>query len=902
MTAFSPPLLDRFGVPIEPDYDEVPAVYEWEIIDTEAPSASIDWGPRSTTASLIAVFGLSSDDPTAILECSLDGGGYNECEPVTEFTDLTRSQHTLQVRARDLVGNVDQSPATHTWTITQPGPPNTPVGTNVTVTLPMPDGPGNATVNFFDVNSAGTTTVDALTGGPELPAGYTMGGARFYDIGTTADFGEPATLCLAYDPARYQTTAVRLLQADGQVWIDVTMTNNPFTGKICASEEADISSGESGLFAIAAANTGIAPHVSILSGPPFLSNSGTAVFELWADMPDAQIQCSLDGLPFEPCSGTVTYTHLEEGDHDLQVQALSVFGLPTLTPTLYEWEVILPPDVTPPDTTITRGPPAVTASFINWLEMTGFDDQTHELELEFDCRLDNGPWESCDPPEEVEVMTRGAHRIEVRAVDETGNFDPTPAFRDFVVVDISAPDTSIDSGPNSETSSTSASFTYSGEEETGEEVFEFECALDDADYVDCSDQPYTVTGLSGGPHVMYVRARDPDGNVDPTPDFYEWLVSAPVDTTPPDTVIFSGPAANSVSGPDVLFAFLSTEPVEEFECSLDNRPYEGCEEVYELTGLATGSHTLRVRALDLAEPPNVDPSPAVRNWTVLGEPQTRIDSMPPAETTSASGQFTFSSDHTAADGVTYQCSVDGSEWSPCSSPFTAGPLAAGDPESGEEHEFEVRAVSRFATLDGESIVDETPARYRVDRVPAAGPAGLRHRVHLDPADGRRRRPGRALHLRLRGARRQRRLHEPRDVRVLAGRRAVRGVRAAARVRGPRRRHVHAARARARPGAPARRDAGQRSRGRSRPPRRRRSPPSACRRSRPTARARRSRSARRARPRASSARSTRRCSRRAARRTPSRTSRTASTSSWCARRARPGASTRRPWSTAGRAAT
>ena len=229
---------------------------------------------------------------------------------------------------------------------------------------------------------------------------------------------------------------------------------------------------------------------------------------------------------------------------------MSAFGLPPLVPTLYEWEVVLPPDVTPPDTTITRGPPPATASFVNWLEMTGTDDQTAELEMEFECRVDNGPWESCDAPEEIEVLTRGQHRVEVRAVDETGNVDPTPAFRNFTVIDISAPDTSIDSGPNSETGATSATFTYSGEEETGEAVFEFECALDDGEYVDCSDQPYTVTGLSGGPHVMYVRARDPDGNVDPTPDFYEWLVTAPVDTTPPDTVIFFGPAEGSVSGPD----------------------------------------------------------------------------------------------------------------------------------------------------------------------------------------------------------------------------------------------------------------------------------------------------------------------------------------------------------------
>ena len=139
--------------------------------------------------------------------------------------------------------------------------------------------------------------------------------------------------------------------------------------------------------------------------------------------------------------------------------------------------------------------------------------------------------------------------------------------------------------------------------------------------------------------------------------------------------------------------------------------------MYELEGLATGSHTLRVRALDLAEPPNVDPSPAVRNWTVLGEPQTQIDSMPPDPSTSASGVFTFSSDH----GDSFQCSVDGSAWTPCSSPFTAGPLAAGDPESGEEHEFEVRAVSRFTTLDGEPIVDETPAHYEWTVFPLPDP-------------------------------------------------------------------------------------------------------------------------------------------------------------------------------------
>ena len=44
-----------------------------------------------------------------------------------------------------------------------------------------------------------------------------------------------------------------------------------------------------------------------------------------------------------------------------------------------------------------------------------------------------------------------------------------------------------------------------------------------------------ITGLSAGPHVLLVRAVDLAGVVDPTPDFYEWLIIGPVDTTPPDT-------------------------------------------------------------------------------------------------------------------------------------------------------------------------------------------------------------------------------------------------------------------------------------------------------------------------------------------------------------------------------
>ena len=208
-----------------------------------------------------------------------------------------------------------------------------------------------------------------------------------------------------------------------------------------------------------------------------------------------------------------------------------------------------------------------------------------------------------------------------------------------------------------------------------------------------------MTGLAGGAHVLLVRAVDPDGNADPTPDFYEWLVIGPPDTTPPETTIHLHPGTES--GPDVRFGFLSNEPVDGFECSLDGATFADCEAVHELTDLASGQRSLAVRAVDRFD--NVDPSPATFQWLVLGRPDTRIDSHPTNPGTSASATFTFSSEQA---GVSFQCSVDGSEFTPCTSPFVAGPLV-----NLEDHEFEVRAVSSYVDLEGAPIVDETPARY-----------------------------------------------------------------------------------------------------------------------------------------------------------------------------------------------
>jgi hypothetical protein len=86
-----------------------------------------------------------------------------------------------------------------------------------------------------------------------------------------------------------------------------------------------------------------------------------------------------------------------------------------------------------------------------------------------------------------------------------------------------------------------------------------------------------------------------------------------VDTTPPDTTIDSGPS-DPTTATSASFAFGSSEAGSTFECKLDAGAYASCASPKGYTGLAVGSHTFSVRAIDAAS--NVDATPATYSWTI----------------------------------------------------------------------------------------------------------------------------------------------------------------------------------------------------------------------------------------------------------------------------------------------
>jgi hypothetical protein len=119
------------------------------------------------------------------------------------------------------------------------------------------------------------------------------------------------------------------------------------------------------------------------------------------------------------------------------------------------------------------------------------------------------------------------------------------------------------------------------------------------------DASYTATVKGGVGGV-----KDVAGN--PLAADKVWSFNTP-DTTPPETIIDSGPSG-TVGDASASFSFSSSEANSTFECSLDGAPFGSCESPTDYAGLVDGQHTFEVRAIDAAD--NSDATPAKSIWTV----------------------------------------------------------------------------------------------------------------------------------------------------------------------------------------------------------------------------------------------------------------------------------------------
>ena len=93
-------------------------------LDSTAPETTIDSGPAALTNATGATFAFSATDPggsgIASFQCSLDGAPFTACTSPAPYDSLADGSHTFEVRATDLAGNTDPTPASLTWRSTRP--------------------------------------------------------------------------------------------------------------------------------------------------------------------------------------------------------------------------------------------------------------------------------------------------------------------------------------------------------------------------------------------------------------------------------------------------------------------------------------------------------------------------------------------------------------------------------------------------------------------------------------------------------------------------------------------------------------------------------------------------------------------------------------------------------------
>lgn len=295
-----------------------------------------------------------------------------------------------------------------------------------------------------------------------------------------------------------------------------------------------------------------------------------------------------------------------------------------------------------------------------------FTFSSNESPPTFECMIDGaaiGPCFSGDPL--PAVIEDGPHTIEVVAYDQWGNYDQSPPARSFVV-DTQGPTVDVTAPTGVIANTITPTIAFSATDASG--VTGTTCSMDGETPIACASGMTWPTSLAQGVHTLTVSATDGVGNVGTGASQFT------IDTTPPETIIDSGPSGyTNQSSPTFTFHGTPAEAVAEYECSLDGANYGTCVSPKQYVGLSQGPHTVDVRAKNFAGV--IDATPAHHDFTVDNvQPAVTIAS-PTGLQTTATPVVTFSV--ADASPVNSTCSLDYVALPSCTDGMTLSSLANG---------------------------------------------------------------------------------------------------------------------------------------------------------------------------------------------------------------------------------
>nr|HEX4317278.1 Ig-like domain-containing protein [Kofleriaceae bacterium] len=664
--------------------DPTPASQQWTL-DTTLPDTTITAGPaEGSTSGPTVQFAFTGAQGAVAFDCETDGAAFAPCTSPLSLT-LADGAHTFTVRAKDVNGVVDPSPAVRDWTV-DATPPAVTIDSH-------PTDPSNQPIPQFTFSSPDPTATFAcaIDSGSAAACTSPFAGASLVDgvhafaVTATDAVGNasaPATFSWTIDtvppvvtitggPANGSTiataaTSFTFTTTGGAVAVTCSVDGGAATA--CTSPDAltglaDAAHTFEVLATDAAGNTGTAstgftvdttpPVVTITSAPTNPTNNPIATVGFTVTGATA-VACEVDAGGFAACTSPVTTAKLADGSHTVTVRGTDEVGnIGTAAATFVV-------DTSAPTVTITSHPSNPSNSTSGTFAFTS-NDPSSTLK----CKLDGGAFAACSSPDTVTGLADGSHTFTVQATDTAGNAG-TAAFT--WTVDTTPPTVTFTASPPDPSNSSSGTFAFT----TNDATATLTCAVDGGAFAACSS-PRTVTGLADGSHTFTVHATDPAGNVGTGAK--TWTI----DTQAPVVTITTHPT-NPTNQTSATFTFTSNDPAATLACKLDGGTFAACSSPDTLTGLADGSHTFTVQATDTAG----NTGNASFTWVVdTTPPVVTITSGPANPTNSTSATFTFTSNDPAA---ALTCSLDSGTFAACSSPKTVTGLADGS------HTFTVHAT------------------------------------------------------------------------------------------------------------------------------------------------------------------------------------------------------------------
>lgn len=459
------------------------AVFNWTV-DSIAPETTITADPGEGTTNDFALFTFESSKTNSKFYCRLekDGayfipsdGSWEACNTgKRDYYSLQNGNYRFFVRAEDSVGNIDPSPAEHSWVIGTEAPVTT-----ITGIFPSELITASQSRNFSFESSVESTFSCRLT----------KDGIIFADW-TDCSSGSQNYSSLADGNYLFEVKAKAIYGVE---------ENTP------AAHGWKIDT--------------LNPRIRFLSKPaessPF--DSGEFTFECVGESDPCSFACSLDGNNVDCSGGSYAFSDLAGGTHRFTVQATDTAGNVSIPVTNtedeflndYSWEI----DSAVLGVQITSGPDSISSSSDAVFEFSS------NKAASFECKIDSGSFQPCTSPANFNGLSDGPHTFTVKASFGPDSIEDSLSW----TVDTSDPVINITNAPENPTFQTGATFTF-----TVSEPSTIQCRLSPSTaWTACSSPviyPANTFGIQGTEQTYTFEIRATDSADHTSTVSHTWIV------------------------------------------------------------------------------------------------------------------------------------------------------------------------------------------------------------------------------------------------------------------------------------------------------------------------------------------------------------------------------------------